>query len=325
MIVPQYWAEGRVQHKRPDKQITVRRFGWSDTSETEAQSMADARAQEALDRILAGEKLEKREPKVAYNGAEGVPIREEIIFRHSDAVVTRNLYGALCLNTPNVLFVDIDIDLGPHYRVGCLWPAFISLAAIISGFVMYSVIPVVVWIAVWIVLEKWVLPAMNAIHEKRSETPQAQALHKIEAFSDTHPDLHLRVYETPAGFRVLVMNDVFDPTADNTEAIFKMLNTDPMYVVMCQRQRCFRARVSPKPWRIGISEHLRPRPGVWPIKPDRLPIRQKWVASYEARSAAFASCRFAKTLGSTGVHPDAESVRAVHDELAKVDSGLPIA
>ncbi len=325
MIVPQYWAEGRVQHKRPDKQITVRRFGWSDSSEAEAQSMADGRAQEALDRILAGEKLEKREPKVAYNGAEGVPIREEIISRHGDAVVTRNVYGALCLNTPNVLFVDIDIDFGPRYDLGCLWPFLISVAAIISAFVLHSIIPVVVWIAVWTVLGKWVLPAMNAIHEKRSETPQVQALQKIEAFSDTHPDLHLRVYETPAGFRVLVMNDVFDPTADETGAIFKRLSTDPMYVLMCQRQRCFRARVSPKPWRIGISKHLRPRPGVWPIKPERLPIRQKWVAAYEARSEAFASCRFVKTLGSTAVHPDAESVRAVHDALAKVDSGMPIA
>ena len=35
-------------------------------------------------------KLERREPKVAYNGALGVPIREEVLSRHNNAVITRN-------------------------------------------------------------------------------------------------------------------------------------------------------------------------------------------------------------------------------------------
>ncbi|MEQ1893799.1 MAG: hypothetical protein ABL998_14750, partial [Planctomycetota bacterium] len=34
--------------------------------------------------------------------AEGVPIREEIVSEHDAAVITRNGYGARCLNTPNV-------------------------------------------------------------------------------------------------------------------------------------------------------------------------------------------------------------------------------
>ncbi len=41
MIVPQYWAEGRVRQKTPERQVTVRRFGWSDGSQQEAQAMAD--------------------------------------------------------------------------------------------------------------------------------------------------------------------------------------------------------------------------------------------------------------------------------------------
>lgn len=31
MIVPGFWAEGRVQHKVPGRQVTVRRFGWPNT------------------------------------------------------------------------------------------------------------------------------------------------------------------------------------------------------------------------------------------------------------------------------------------------------
>ena len=104
MIVPAYWAEARVQQRAGDRQVTVRRFGWSDAGQDDAQAMADARAAEAMRRIVAGEPLPKREPKMPYNGAAGVPIREEITGRHGSVVVTRNSYGARCLNVPDVLF-----------------------------------------------------------------------------------------------------------------------------------------------------------------------------------------------------------------------------
>ena len=44
MIVPTYWAEARVQQRAGDRQVTVRRFGWSDAGQDDAQAMADARA-----------------------------------------------------------------------------------------------------------------------------------------------------------------------------------------------------------------------------------------------------------------------------------------
>ena len=48
MIVPAYWAEGRVHEKRDGKQVTIRRFGWSDESQAAAQAHADDRAREAF-------------------------------------------------------------------------------------------------------------------------------------------------------------------------------------------------------------------------------------------------------------------------------------
>src|ERR1700743_1406360 len=97
MIVPDYWAEARRQHRTVNGQITVRRFAWSLTDEADAQVMAGQRADEALQRLLSGEKLDRRERKVAYNGAVGVPIREEVLSRHGEEVITRNAYGARCL------------------------------------------------------------------------------------------------------------------------------------------------------------------------------------------------------------------------------------
>src|SRR6185436_19883341 len=100
MIVPRYWAEGRLQHREGKRQITISRFDWSDESEAAAQTLADERARLAMQRAIAGETLVRREPKIPYNGAEGLPIREEILSRHGDVVITRNSYGARCLNTP---------------------------------------------------------------------------------------------------------------------------------------------------------------------------------------------------------------------------------
>ena len=115
MIVPEYWAEARLQTKEDGKQITIRRFGWSDESQEAAEALAQERAAEAMQRARAGEKLERREFKTPYNGADGVPIREEIMARHGDVVITRNCYGAPCLNTPDVLFLDVDFE----EKAGC--------------------------------------------------------------------------------------------------------------------------------------------------------------------------------------------------------------
>jgi len=110
MIVPEYWSEAKEQITVNGKTRTLKRFGWSDVSERDAYENAKQRVSEAVDRARAGEDVRRMDHKVPYNGAEGLPIREEIISRHDDSVITRNSYGALCLNTPDTLFADIDVD-----------------------------------------------------------------------------------------------------------------------------------------------------------------------------------------------------------------------
>ena len=55
MIVPKFWAEGRVRERIGKSQVTIRRFGWSNTNQQEAQSLADQRAQAAMARARAGD------------------------------------------------------------------------------------------------------------------------------------------------------------------------------------------------------------------------------------------------------------------------------
>ena len=326
MIVPQYWAEGRLQHRSKGRQFTVRRFGWSDHSQHDAQAHADARTREAFEQVLAGEPLQRREDKRPYNGAVGVPIREEIIARDGESVITRNSYGALCLNTPNALFVDIDLhDPGPEpaLRRKVRWP--LLAIALVAGLATSSWIVGLVSALVALWLAAWISRRIHAFRMRKNGGPEAQAERRIETFMAAHPDWQLRQYRTPAGFRLLAMHRTFDPGEPDVEACFTALQSDPLYALMCVRQHCFRARVSPKPWRIGISQHMRPRPGTWPINPERMADRIRWVADYERRSAGFAACRYIRTLGHGGTDPGIDAVRMLHDRLSRADSVLPLA
>jgi len=147
--------------------------------------------------------------------------------------------------------------------------------------------------------------------------PERLARARIASFVHSHPDWHLRLYRTPAGFRVLVMHRSFDPGDPLVEQFFKTLGVDPVYAAMCKNQSCFRARVSPKPWRIGIPHHMRPRPGIWPVNPEHLEKRNTWIRDYEAKAKAFASCRFIEALGSSSIDPKAAYIRDLHDKLSQ--------
>lgn len=48
MLIPNYWAEARVEGRRAGRLVAFRRYGWSLTSEAEAARMANERAAEAL-------------------------------------------------------------------------------------------------------------------------------------------------------------------------------------------------------------------------------------------------------------------------------------
>lgn len=148
---------------------------------------------------------------------------------------------------------------------------------------------------------------------------------RIARFLSGHPNWSFRIYLTPAGMRVMATHQTFNPNDPAVAECFSALATDRTYAAMCVNQQCFRARVTAKPWRVGISAHLRPRPGVWPVAPERMHLRTAWVAEYETAAKSFAACSFLETVGSGVVHPKVKPVQALHDELCAATSNLPIA
>jgi hypothetical protein len=328
MIVPEFWAEARVQHRDRERQVTIRRFGWSDTSQDDAQANAKTRAEDALRRTLAGEKLDRREPRRAYNGASGVPIREEIVSRHGGSIVTRNSYGARCLNTPNILFADID-----H-------PAKASRLIVFIFFITPLIVAMGAWITNAISLWKILFPGLplfyvaalffasglQALHVYFKGGHEQLAISRLARFVTNQPSWSIRIYRTSAGIRLLVTHQTFSPSDPEVDAFFKATSTDPIFARMCLKQQCFRARVSPKPWRIGIAEHMKPRPGVWPVHPERLQQRNAWIDNYEAKATGYAACRYIETIGSGIVHRDVAPIVELHDSLCQANrSQLPLA
>ncbi len=335
MFVPRYWSEASHRESLPEgRQVTVRRFGWSSTSAADAATHARQRVEEAVAVLRAGgpdalHGFTRRERAVAYAGSDGLPIREEIVEERpeADVVVTRNGYGALCLNTRDAMFVDVD-DVASHasgrFVVGALLGA--TLGAVVA-----SVLPPVGWLH-GTVGGAVVLGAVFALsgrlrdrRDPRRRDVVAWATDRTRDWCRTHPGWRVVVYETPAGARLLPVHASFDAARDETFEFMRFVDADPLYDRMCRLQKCFRARVSPKPWRAGIAEPFRAG-GTWPVEdPGKLRVRSNWVRRYERVARGFASCRLVGTVGD-GV-PDArvERVRAIHDEMCQATRALALA
>jgi hypothetical protein len=140
---------------------------------------------------------------------------------------------------------------------------------------------------------------------------------RVVGFAKRHPGWSMRLYRTPAGYRVLATHQPFEAVSAEVLEFFTAVQADPVYVRMCRNQRCFRARLSAKPWRIGIMNHMRPGSGVWPIDAERMADRNAWVADYEARASAYAACVFMETIGSGMIHPELSPVVALHDRESR--------
>ncbi len=324
MIVPEYWAEAKERVVNNGRAATYRRFGWSDQSQDDAYANAKERVEEAAERARRGEQVRLIDHKVSYNGAEGLPIREQIVERHGDTIITRNTYGALCLNTPRVLFADVDLQPAS----GGFLSAVLFVASIVLGLIAKELVGA--WWPFWVLVISGVLlsqPLASLLIERitgGTEGAFARAMARIEKVAESHADWVLRVYRTPNGYRLLVMHTTFNPDDEDVYRFMNAVGSDKRYMQMCRNQKCFRARLTAKPWRIGFRR-LTPRPGVWPVKEERLPERNQWIDEYQMLSREFAACRYVKSIGSGRTDRECEAVKEVHDEISKASRDLPIA
>jgi len=109
MHIPQAWAKAGAECQTQDhRKLQVAVWGWGDEQEAAKREAAN-RLERLIGRIRRGDPF----PGVYAYGNR--PLREEILqtfdgeTEEAKAVLTRNRYGALVLNTARLLFLDIDI------------------------------------------------------------------------------------------------------------------------------------------------------------------------------------------------------------------------
>ncbi|WKZ35591.1 MAG: hypothetical protein QY332_18430 [Anaerolineales bacterium] len=126
-----------------------------------------------------------------------------------------------------------------------------------------------------------------------------------------------RLYETYQGARVIVQGRNFHTQDHATRDMMNEFNCDVLYTAICKKQGCFRARLTPKPYRMGMKAYKvkYPRESV-DIQFDH------WLQNYENRSRSFSVCKFIGQIGSdSGTF---EAVR-LHDEITGAGIKLPLA
>lgn len=138
------------------------------------------------------------------------------------------------------------------------------------------------------------------------------------AASPQYRKMAFRVYETSHGIRVIVIGRKFFARSKEAEKIMRDFNADRLYRVLCNKQNCFRARLTPKPARVRYH-----RPGSrYPRETEEENIEfKRWLAEYQEKAERYAVCRYVESVG--GDFPD--NIVKYHDRITKATSQLKLA
>jgi len=149
----------------------------------------------------------------------------------------------------------------------------------------------------------------------------ARMIAAMEAAALDEPSLRFEAFRTAGGFRVLVTGRPFDPAGDEAHALMRRLGVDPLYARLCRAQRCFRARLTPKPWRIAMAA-----PGVrFPFTSPENEVRlREWEIAYHERARGHGACTAFAVRGDDRPDTVATPVVALHAR-AVVTDGTPLA
>ena len=130
-------------------------------------------------------------------------------------------------------------------------------------------------------------------------------------------DFGIRVYETHSGVRLILEGKPLDPRSKESRRLLRSFNADALYSSLCRKQNCYRARLTPKPYRIKMKSIRLSYPYE---KTDEKRI-DEWIREYDSRGKGVATCRLVQTVRSHFVSP----VVRYHDERTKAQSALPLA
>ena len=307
--IPRHWASVRETRTLADgRELDLTVHGSSDESPQDAER--DAR--DRLERLVAsGGPGRANDPDREYYPDRRLPeeLLEELHGPDGEliAAITRNRYGAAVLNTDALLITDIDLvepsqlDRAQDPRAAASSPA--------CSAVPRSRCP-----------RRRPIRMPSACRASTgAESSHARSLALIETFRSQHPELGVRTYRTRNGFRLLVTGSDAAPRSERARELMEQVWSDELYMILCRVHDTYRARLTPKPWRIDVDrfESLGTR-----LADDQ--EHQDWVARYRAASQDVAVCRL---LDASGPAPSAveQQIIDLHDRATLPESGLRLA
>lgn len=300
--IPKYWVTEEGEGTDPaGNRIPLAVWGWSRESLALAAERARDRLRMSVDRLrTGGARPDEYYPRMA--------LREQVLEQLRDddgmliAEISRNRYGAEILNTDVVLIADVDFP-EPATTPKVQPSGSPSLLARLFG-------------------RKQAPTSRDAqTGSDPQDEHERQALRNLGEFAGRHSTYGTHVYRTFGGLRVIVTGSGALPDSDEAADLMAEMNTDEVYVQLCATHGTYRARLTPKPWRI----RHRPLGSIWPFR-DQGDERwtQRWVDDYNSKSDGRATCR---RVGSFGAGSSAVEQRIIdlHDQRSLADSGLPLA
>jgi CRISPR/Cas system-associated exonuclease Cas4 (RecB family) len=122
--------------------------------------------------------------------------------------------------------------------------------------------------------------------------------------------------------RCIITNSLQNPEGAETQQAMELLGSDPMYLLLCKRQKSFRARLTPKPWRCGMGN-----PNItFPFGNDKAEKRfTDLQKKYNKKIESYATCRFMAQLGNSQIDPAVGQAVKLHDQLTRATAQLPLA
>jgi hypothetical protein len=154
-------------------------------------------------------------------------------------------------------------------------------------------------------------PNGGLFKKKDTRPPKEQIFEMVKNLATTkYKDLSFRVYETYQGARVIVLGREFDPRDVATKKMMDEFNCDPLYTMLCIKQGCYRARLTPKPSRMKLKGYKVKYP-----REGNDSEFQRWVSEYENLSRSFSVCKLIEQVGAS--HYVTDVVR-LHDDVTGV-------
>jgi hypothetical protein len=305
------WAKGTFQD---GKAFVAPVWAGSDESEEKAYLALDQKIQE---RLAAWKNRSSKKSKEVRLGDYGLSDLAERLLERGESpelgqwAITRNGYGCRTLCVEKLFIADIDCY---HWNP---WGRILLKVPGVWGRLRDLCLSLTAWGRAKVAQEKkerfiWESAKSKAMELwPEASTERLESLTRICKFGMEDSSLSFDIHRTTRGFRVIERSRAWDARAQETLNLMQQLGCDELYMTLCRKQDCFRARLEAKPWRCGS---VRP-----PVKYPFNGIHDEqafttWLNDFQDKAKHRRACAWIGHLGADSHWEPARALCKLHEE-----------